>query len=166
MILMVRTVFLSVLLSLLVGCESNEFVLPEVKVEDKISPTHMATFEVEGMMCQKGCGSAIRKGLYETGGVSEVEVSFDENNPMSEIKVFFDINKTSTQEMIVLIGAMADSLYSAKLKKVTESTISPLNVFNEEKHLNTNVKNISTREVSTKSFTFPNLTRLLNGLIN
>ena len=36
MILMVRTVFLSVLLSLLVGCESNEFVVPEVKVEDKI----------------------------------------------------------------------------------------------------------------------------------
>ncbi|RYM35098.1 heavy-metal-associated domain-containing protein [Brumimicrobium glaciale] len=165
-----RTIFLIMLLSFLLGCESKEAAQQEVVSKEDIAPTHMATFEVEGMMCQKGCGAAIRKSLYETGGVSKVEVAFAEENPASEIKVYFDIKKTSTEKMIVVIGNMAESRYSARLKKVTESTISPMKVFNDDKSSNNKLKNISTREVSnevaTERFTFPNLTKLLNGLIN
>lgn len=158
--------FLTVLLSFLVACETQEVVEQEFIDEKSVSPTHMATFEVEGMMCQKGCGSAIRKSLYETGGVSEVEVTFSEENPVNEIKVFFDIKKTSTEKMIFVIDDLAESRYSARLKKVTESTISPMKVNNDNKPSKNNLQNISTREVSTKSFSFPNLTKLLNGLIN
>lgn len=163
---MKRALLLTFLLVLLMGCESKEVSVLEIESEKSITPTHMATFEVEGMMCQKGCGAAIRKGLYDTGGVSEVEVTFDEENPINEIKVFFDINKTSTQKMIMVIGSLADNRYSAKLKKVTESTLSPLKVNSDEKSSNHKMNIISSREVSTKSFTFPNLTKLLNGLIN
>ena len=159
-------VFLTMLLSFLVSCENKEVVEQEFVDEKTVSPTHMATFEVEGMMCQKGCGSAIRKSLYETGGVSEVEVTFSEENPVNEIKVFFDINKTSTEKMIVVIGDLAESRYSARLKKVTESTISPMKVNYDIKPTKHSVQNIPTREVSTKTLSFPNLTKLLNGLIN
>src|SRR5690554_8047193 len=92
--------FFIVLMVLFVGCQNSEDPIPEDVSETIISPTHTAIFEVEGMMCQKGCGAAIRKGLYETGGVSEVEVVFNEENPVSEIKVYFDINKTTTEKMI------------------------------------------------------------------
>lgn len=158
--------FLTLLLSFLVGCENKETKNEEVADEENISPTHIAIFEVEGMMCQKGCGAAIRKGLYDTGGVSEVEVKFNEENPVNQIKVFFDIKKTTTDKMINVIGGLADNRYSAKLTKVTESTISPIMVNTDEKSSSTNLKSITTREVSTRSFTFPNLTKLLNGLIN
>lgn len=161
-----RTLFLTMLLSFLLGCEASEKTKLETRDQPKISPTHMAVFEIEGMMCQKGCGAAIRKGLYDTGGVSEVVVAFNEENPTNEIKVFFDINKTSTEKMISVIGDLADSRYAAKLKKVTESTISPLKVNNDDRSSKRKMKNLSSRKVSTESFSFPNLTKLLNGLIN
>lgn len=158
--------FFTIVVSLLLSCESNVVSAPDVADENNISPTHMATFEIEGMMCQKGCGSAIRKGLYDTGGVSEVEVAFDEANPVNIIKVFFDSNKTSTDKMITVIGGLADNLYSAKLTKVSQTTISSKRVVAEVESSDQSLASIPTREVSTKSFSFPNLTKLLNGLIN
>jgi len=158
-----RVLFLFIFVSFFIGCENNEMIKLDVADEKNISPTHMAAFEIEGMMCQKGCGAAIRKGLYDTGGVSEVEVAFDEKNPVNEIKVFFDINKTSTEKMILVIGGLADNRYSAKLIKVTESTITPMKVNKDDNSSSQKIKRISNKEVSAKSFSFPNLTKLLNG---
>ncbi|WP_107039686.1 heavy-metal-associated domain-containing protein [Brumimicrobium mesophilum] len=158
--------FLTILSSFLFGCESNELLTPEISEEKNIFPTHLATFDIEGMMCQKGCGAAIRKGLLDTGGVSEVEVAFDDEHPLSQIKVYFDIKKTSTDKMIKVIGGLADNRYSAKLKKVTQSTLSAVNVKTDEVQDDHSLNGLSSREVSSKSFTFPNLTKLLNGLIN
>lgn len=120
--------------TLLYGCVSNEApvekdpsvlnIETEVFDETSVTPNHMAIFEVEGMMCQKGCGSAIRKGLYETQGVSKVDIlDFDENDSVNKIRIYFDIHKTTTEEMIGVIGKLANKRYSAKLRKVTESTI-------------------------------------------
>lgn len=99
---------------------AEEFVGQEMNV----IATHIAIFEIEGMMCQKGCGSIIRKGLYETGGVSEVEVAFEDENPVNEIRVYFDKNNTSIEDMISVIGELADNRYNAKLISISESTIS------------------------------------------
>src|SRR5690554_913483 len=112
-----------ILVFLILGCESSDQPTGVVDEDVTVRPTHVAVFEVEGMMCQKGCGAAIRKGLYEAGGVSEVEVVFNEENPVSEIKVYFDINKTTTEKMIAAIGSLAEMRYSARLKKVTETNI-------------------------------------------
>ena len=91
--------------------------------ESSVLATHIAVFEVEGMMCQKGCGSILRKGLYETGGVSEVDVTFEEDNPVNQIKVYFDKNKTSIEEMISVVGTMANQQYSARLVGMSERTV-------------------------------------------
>src|SRR5690554_7067258 len=102
--LIMKRVFLLIMLTVLVfACDSTNNAVAEAEDETSVSPTHVAVIEVEGMMCQKGCGAIIRKGLYETGGVSEVEVSFNEENPLSEIKVYFDINKTTTEKMLSVI---------------------------------------------------------------
>lgn len=158
--------FFTIVISLLLGCEGEKVAIPEITDETIILPTHMAIFDIEGMMCQKGCGAAIRKGLYDTGGVSEVEVAFNEENPVNQIKVFFDINKTSTDKMITVIGGLADNRYSARLTRVSQTTITPKRVNVEMESSEQNLKRIPTREVATKSFSFPNLTKLLNGLIN
>lgn len=114
------------------GCQEADN--PEVNVDENtnelvvtgadVVPTHVAILEVEGMMCQKGCGSTIRGGLYDIGGVSEVEVNFSEENPLSEITVYYDINMVSTEDMVVAIGELADNRYSARIKKITQSSIS------------------------------------------
>lgn len=108
-----------------VETEQTEVVAEEfVGQEMNVIATHIAIFEIEGMMCQKGCGSIIRKGLYETGGVSEVEVAFEDENPVNEIRVYFDKNNTSIEDMISVIGELADNRYNAKLISISESTLS------------------------------------------
>ena len=146
------------------GCENTKSPVVEVMDETSVVPTHIAVFEVEGMMCQKGCGAAIRKGLFETGGVSEVEIVFNEENPVNEIKVHFDIKKTTTEKMIHVIGGLAEMRYSARLKRVTESKIVSVEEDDEEDSLPT-INTLPTTEASAASFSFPNLTKLLNSLI-
>src|SRR5690554_5878134 len=128
-----RTIFFLVCVStLFIACSHEDAVSQETEViveesmidETQVAPTHIATFEVEGMMCQKGCGSIIRKGLYETGGVSEVEVAFEDENPVNEIRVYFDKKNTSIEDMISVIGKLADNRYNAKLISISESTLS------------------------------------------
>ncbi|HZH85683.1 MAG TPA: heavy metal-associated domain-containing protein [Brumimicrobium sp.] len=158
---MKQVLLFTLLMMLFLGCENSEIPHSEVADESSVTPTHIALFEVEGMMCQKGCGAAIRKGLYDTGGVSEVEVLFNEENPVNEIKVYFDIKKTTTEKMIAVIGSLAEMRYSAKLKKVTESTIVNVKESSSEPVFNNNTP----VEASTRIISLPNLTHLLNSLI-
>jgi len=127
-----RTIFFLVCVStLFIACSHEDAVSQETEViveesmidETQVAPTHIATFEVEGMMCQKGCGSIIRKGLYETGGVSNVEIFFNEENPVNEIKVHFDNNLTSVEDMILIVSKLANSQYSARLTGVSERSV-------------------------------------------
>lgn len=127
-----RTIFFLVCVStLFIACSHEDAVSQETEViveesmidETQVAPTHIATFEVEGMMCQKGCGSIIRKGLYETGGVSNVEIFFNEENPVNEIKVHFDNNLTSVEDMIMIVSKLANSQYSARLTGVSERSV-------------------------------------------
>ena len=108
-----------------VETEQTEVVAEEfVGQEVNVIATHIAVFEIEGMMCQKGCGSIIRKGLHDTGGGSEVEVAFEDENPVNEIRVYFDKKNTSIEDMISVIGKLADNRYNAKLISISESTLS------------------------------------------
>lgn len=161
---MKRVFLLTLLTVLFFACDSTNNAVAEAEDETSVSPTHVAVIEVEGMMCQKGCGAIIRKGLYETGGVSEVEVSFNEENPMSEIKVYFDINKTTTEKMLSVIGGLADMRYTAKLKKVTESKIVMHNSTSKENTIQ-NLKSVPATKASAATFSLPDLTKLLNNLI-
>lgn len=166
---MKKFLFSAMIMTLFLGCESKvESTDLQVNEQEVLSPTHIATFEVEGMMCQKGCGAVIRKGLYDTGGVSEVEINFEEDRPVNEIKVYFDIKRTSTDKMISVIRTLDENRYAAKLRGVTESTISAFHIDNQvsEKPKKASFNDISSPKVSSETFTFPNLTKLLNGLIN
>lgn len=126
---MKKGLFFLFLITFIVSCNSvntqseNETVGTEIVEPGDVKPTHFAELEIKGMMCQKGCGSVIRKGLYETGGVSEVEINFDEDNPISKIKVYYDQDKLSIEDMISAIGSLANNRYTATLNNITETTI-------------------------------------------
>ena len=51
----------------------------EKEVEEKteaVIPNRMLTMEIDGMVCQMGCGGSIRKELKAIGGISSVEFDF------------------------------------------------------------------------------------------
>ena len=54
---------------------------PQVKPEQQkeVHANQVALVTVEGMVCKMGCGGAIRKGLTEMGGVSSVEIEYEDD---------------------------------------------------------------------------------------
>ena len=138
------------------GCSNND--------ENTKSANAVAEFEIEGMVCEMGCGASLRKGLYETGFVSEVKVDYAEENPSNSIKVFFNKDNISTDKMIEIIESLNENQFKASLIKTNDLSSSE-QVEYKEKHTNVS-SGKSGVEASTKTFSFPNLTKLLNNLIH
>lgn len=124
----------------------------------------VAEFEVEGMVCEMGCGATLRKGLYETGFISEVKVDYDEENPSNAIKVYFDNKNITTDKMEEIIESLNENQFKANLISVEELSSSDQKKY-REKHSESSAKPSGVK-ASTQTFSIPNLTELLNSLIH
>ncbi|MDX1651503.1 MAG: heavy metal-associated domain-containing protein [Brumimicrobium sp.] len=130
-------------------------------------PNEVLTFAVEGMVCEKGCGATIRKELYSLNGVSSVKVSFEEGKVFNEIEVFVNRNFVTEKEVSNLIENINDKQFTVKFigsKMLTDKDIaSSLSDPGSRSAGNTHDSGVN---ASSRSFSFPNLTELLNGLIH
>lgn len=131
--------------------------------EGEQSGQRIATFEIEGMVCEMGCGASLRKGLYTTYAVDEVKVEYEEQRKENLIHVYYQGGKTNPESMQSIIEGLNEGQFTAKLieDKVKESTSSN-GAGESESSSSGSVDGI---EASTESFEFPNLTELLNSLI-
>ncbi|GAB5416667.1 MAG: hypothetical protein Crog4KO_21560 [Crocinitomicaceae bacterium] len=73
--------------------------LPEVKAD------RLLVVELEGMVCEKGCGGSIRSELYTSNAVKEVSFEFDEEKTVDVAKVAYDRNKITADEIVAIIAA-------------------------------------------------------------
>ena len=69
-------------------------------VEKQIVPNRLLTMEIDGMVCEMGCGSSIREALNGLEGVSSVEFDFIEERATNIAKISFDKNRVSVDEMV------------------------------------------------------------------
>lgn len=138
------------------GCSDNE--------SDATSANAVAEFEIEGMVCEMGCGASLRKGLYETGFVSEVKVDYAEENPSNSIKVYFNKENISTTEMKDVIESLNENQFKASLVDTQDLSSSDQEKYREKQSGSSNSS--SGVEASTRTVSFPNLTELLNSLIH
>ena len=150
-----------ILLSLLASfaffsCSDNE--------EDTKSANAVAEFEIDGMVCEMGCGASLRKGLYETGFVSEVEVNYAEENPTNSIKIYFNKESLSTDEMKEVIESLNENQFKANHIKTEDLSSSDQEKYRESQSEGSSSS--SGVKASTKTVSFPNLTELLNSLIH
>ncbi|MEX1191896.1 MAG: hypothetical protein WEA99_07960 [Brumimicrobium sp.] len=141
---------------LLQGCSEDK--------NEENTPTAVATFEIEGMVCEMGCGASIRKGLFETGAISNVDVDYNEENTSNSIKVYYDNDLTTPEKMETIIESLNEKQFKAKFVKSQ-------NLSNKEKEKfkkkSSNDRSASKGvNASTRSFSFPNLTELINSLIH
>lgn len=123
----------------------------------------VAEFEVEGMVCEMGCGASLRKGLYNTGFVSEVKVDYAEENPSNSIKIYFNNNKISTEKIEEIIESLNENQFNADL--ISKQDLSPSDQEKYKKDGSKSSAKAKGVEASTKTISFPNLTELLNSLI-
>lgn len=138
-----------------------------VSCSDNSSPadvSRVASFEIEGMVCEMGCGASLRKGLYTTDAVDEVEVDYEEERNRNVINVYYSSDKTNTDDMLKVIEELNEGQFKAKLiedKAVSENKSKK----SQETTSTSSGSDVEGIEASTKSFSLPNLTELLNSLI-
>ena len=148
-------VYTLIVISLLFSCADNA----EMANENRI-----ATFEIEGMVCEMGCGASLRKGLYTTNAVDEVEIEYEEERKQNLIHVHYQADKTSTDEMKKLIEELNDGQFTCNLKEDKATEVDSSNS-GEAENASISKGGVDGLEASTKNFHLPNLTELLNSLI-
>lgn len=147
----------SFLLALLVSCSDNSIDTEERRI---------ASFNIEGMVCEQGCGASLRKGLYATDAVDEVALDYKEERKQNLIHVHYTSGKTSPQEMVKLIEGLNEGQFQAQL---VEDKLAPKKESTNQTNSESSSKSGSNGtgvEASTKSYSLPNLTELLNSLIH
>jgi copper chaperone CopZ len=111
--------YYSLVVAVLFSCqESKEKSVPLSVKQTKPVEVHansQADFNVEGMVCQLGCGGSIRKELKKTGAVERVEVNFVEEQKEQVVHVQYDSTLISTQKMTSILTSINDRQFKASL---------------------------------------------------
>ncbi len=80
--------------------------LPQVKAD------RLLVVELEGMVCEKGCGGSIRSELYTSNAVKEVSFEFDEEKTVDVAKVAYDRDKITADEIVAIIAAANEGQFN------------------------------------------------------
>lgn len=172
MIAMKKFLIASTLLLSLAACNSaEENVIDQVKTPELSVPVvdvdanRVLTMEIDGMVCQMGCGGSIRKELKATGGVSECEFDFEDGRKTNIATVAFDKELISADEIVAIVSKMNDKQFTVG-QTSTESMeeIPGHENINETEETSTS-DNESIVSVETSSFEFPNLLELVSNLL-
>lgn len=142
--------------------KSENVETTEVETTDVVvNPNQLLTMEIDGMVCQMGCGGSIRKGLKETNGVASVEFDYEDERKTNVAKIAYDKSIVSSEELIKVVANLNDGQFlvgtvsfedvSTPVKSTKTSSVKT----NEEPKV----------EVSSSYVKLPNLLDLFSGLL-
>ena len=107
----------------MVGCSEPFNGTPEITnvIMEGSKEKRVAILEIEGMMCEIGCVSKVKKELLELEGVSNVFMDFDSDRETNFANVEYDIKKVSLFSIYNSVNIIADGrLYGVKAVVDTE----------------------------------------------
>lgn len=153
--------------SLLISACSDEKIVEQTPVVTKekiveVHPNQILTMEIDGMVCQMGCGGSIRKGLKETKGVSSVEFDFQEERKTNVAKVAYDKSIVSSEELIQIVSNLNEGQFLVGTVSFEDVSIPTKTT----KTSSTKQKEDPKIEVSSSPYVkLPNLLDLFSGLL-
>lgn len=74
----------------------------------------VANLNIEGMMCEKGCGGKIQQELRALAGVADTKLEFDADSDDNVVSVEYNPTEVSEQELIKCVNAISDGKYHVK----------------------------------------------------
>lgn len=127
-----KILYVGVLVSLVAACGSSsdqskttESSAKSEKVTEKelvsVIPNRSLTLDVDGMVCEMGCGGSIRKELKKTGAVARCSFDFKGENVSSTATIEFDKDKISADQIAHLIKQLNEGQFS--VANMTTETI-------------------------------------------
>ena len=133
----------------------------EVSEEELVVPNRILTVEIEGMVCEMGCGGSIRKDLKATGGVSEVTFDYEEDREKNRVAVSYDNQRITEQEMIERLAELNEGQFTVGKTETEEFQAESSTEEKESKSSGTSNIDVA----SSSGFEIPNLLDLLSGLL-
>jgi hypothetical protein len=165
---MYKVLFTAIIAFSMFACSTQEekaVSKKEDQVENQqnvqVEADRLLTIELEGMVCQMGCGGAIRKAMNATGAVESCEFDFEEERAVDVAKIAFDKDKITVDEIVKIVSEINDGQFSIKSTHSEEFV-----------HVNTNedVEHEEESEItdvnvtSSPSIGLPNFFDLFSGL--
>ena len=101
-----------VLLTLFVACSQPEKQVEVAKkVEKKEAPVKVnvnktISLNIEGMVCEMGCGSSIRKALKDTRAVDRCSFDFKDERKVNVATISFDSTAITKDKIVSIIGSL------------------------------------------------------------
>lgn len=126
-----------------------------------VHPNQLLTMEIDGMVCQMGCGGSIRKGLKETNGVASVEFDFEEERKTNIAKIAYDKSIVSSEELIKVVSKLNEGQFLVGTVSFEDMTIPAKTT----KTSSSKSSEESKVEVSSTYVKLPNLFDLFSGLL-
>ncbi|MGV3630882.1 MAG: heavy-metal-associated domain-containing protein [Bacteroidota bacterium] len=138
---------------------------------DKVQADKMLNAKIEGMMCEKGCGSSIRKELMNTNAVESCEFDFESDRKQNTVKIAFDKDKISVDRLITILNQINNKQFKVKETNTTTIVASP------DSEESSSDESSSTEEISSiekeeahviaadSTFETPNLLQIFSRLI-
>lgn len=164
--------FSALLFGTITACEQSESVAENTSKEvtsDEVfavEPNSVALVEVQGMSCEMGCGSEIRKGLKSSGAVASTKfVDFDADNETNIARIEFDDADLTDADIKKIIEGLNDGQFTVgaieinQLEKTSETKTSEVNTEEVKK------SEKATATMSETSWEFPNLFDLFSTLV-
>lgn len=154
------TLFFS-LLFFVSACSTDTSNAPEASTnnETEVIPDRLLTIQIDGMVCEMGCGGSIRKELTKLAGVSAIEFDFEEERKTNTAKISFDKDKTTVDAIVKAITTLNDGQF--KIGEISSESLSAqhVNQSNDESNEAPNV------EVAASSYQMPNLLDFLASIV-
>lgn len=123
---------------------SNKKIHIVVQTSD-VKADKVLNANIDGMVCEKGCGSSIRKELLNTHAVESCEFDFQNDRKTNLVKIAFDQDKITVDRIISILNAMNEKQF-----KVIDTSTSDF----ESKN---NVKESKVKEIETSANTTPEM---------
>jgi cation transport ATPase len=173
-------IFLSVLLLGVFSCSDGaerKIVKSEKKKThifiqtDKVEADKMLNAKIEGMMCEKGCGSSIRKELMNTNAVQSCEFDFESDRKQNTVKIAFDADKISADRLISILNKINDKQFKVKETTTTSIESKPKNEDKSDLESSSTEKTSSVEKdeahiiVADSTFETPNLLQIFSRII-
>lgn len=159
-------IFTSVTLLAVSACDSNvKTTQPNAVQESKKSvvANKVLSVELDGMVCEKGCGSSIRKELKATGGVTECSFDFEDGRKVNTASIQFNKDEITADEIVNIINTMNEKQFHVLSSSTSnlETNVAPA----VEESTNSKKSETPKIRVTESNFEMPNLLKLFSKLI-
>lgn len=137
----------------------------------EVQANKLLTVDIDGMVCEKGCGSSIRKELMNTNAIESCEFDFQTDRKTNTVKIAFDKDKITVDKIVSILNTMNEKqfkvLESHTNEFITKNTgkKSEIQVEESSEESSSVEKEEAKIQVSDSTNDTPNLLQLFSRLI-